>query len=212
MSKYDSEYSYQSQRPPVVPGENVLLSVKPKKNAFIVNKVLGMLPIALIWLAFDSVFIGAAFSGNMGGMSFFILIFMLFHLMPVWIWLGNVITANRRWKNTAYYVTDRRIILQSGFAAQQTQSLYYKDIRNVDLRIGMVDKLLGVGDIYFDTGAYHVHKGRQVTDYKMFLDIENPHEVYNRVQKIVMDIQTDIEFPNAYRPEENPGYNTQYKG
>ena len=25
-----------------------------------------------------------------------------------------------------------------------------------------------------------------------------------------MDIQTDIEYPNALRPNENPGYNTTY--
>ena len=45
-----------------------------------------------------------------------------------------------------------------------------------------------------------------------FLDIENPQEIYSRLQKIVLDIQTDIEFPNALRPDENPGYNTKYKG
>ena len=212
MSKYDYGCDDMPQRPPVVPGETVLLSIKPKKNAFVINKVLGMLPIAILWLAFDSMFIGAAFSANMGGMTVFMLLFMLLHLMPVWIWLGNVITANRRWKNTAYYLTDRRIIIQSGFIDRQTQTLYYKDIHNVDLRIGIVDKLLGVGDIYFDTGAYHMRKGRQITDYKMFLDIEDPHGVYERVQKIVMDIQADIEFPNAYRPEDNPGYNTKYSG
>ena len=41
------------------------------------------------------------------------------------------------------------------------------------------------------------------------LDIEKP---YTRLQKIVLDIQSDIEFPNAYRPSENPGYKTKYKG
>ena len=45
-----------------------------------------------------------------------------------------------------------------------------------------------------------------------FLDIENPMDIYPRLQKIIMDIQTDIEFPNAYRPSENPGYNTEFKG
>lgn len=212
MSKYDFEYGYGQNRPPVVAGETVLMSIKPKKNAFVLNKVLGMMPVALIWLAFDSVFIGAAFSGGMGGMSFVIVPFMLLHLMPVWIWLGNVLTANRRWKNTVYYLTDRRIIIQTGAVDQQTQTVYYKDIRNADLRIGIVDRLLGVGDIYLDTGDYHVRKGRQVADYKTFLDIENPQEVYARVQKIIMDIQADIEFPNAYRPEDNPGYNTKYSG
>lgn len=209
MSKYDCQYEYEQQKPPVAPGEQVLLQLKPKKNAFIWNKVLAMMPIALIWLAFDSVFIGAAFSGNMGGMSFIVIPFLLFHMMPVWIWLSNVLTAGRRWKNTMYYVTDRRIIIQTGFLDRELQTIYYKDIRDVNLRVGLLDKLLGVGDVHFDMG-HTDRKGRSVT--RAFLDIENAQEAYTRIQKIIMDIQTDIHFPNAYRPEENPGYNTKYSG
>lgn len=209
MSKYDFAHEYAQERPPVVPGEQILLQLKPKKNAFILNKILGMLPVAIIWLAFDSIFIVNAFSVPMGGMSLFLMLFMLLHLMPVWIWLGNAITANRRWKNTMYYVTDRRIIIQSGFLDRELQTVYYKEIRDVNLRVGLLDKLLAVGDIHFDVG--HVdRKGRALT--KAFLDVEKPHEVYTRIQKIVMDIQTDVEFPNAYRPENNPGYNTKYQG
>lgn len=209
MSKYESAYGYTQEKPPLVPGETVLLSLKPKKNAFILNKVLTMMPIALIWLAFDSVFIASAFSTPAGAVKLFTVVFMLMHLMPVWIWLGNVITANRRWKNTMYYVTDRRIIIQSGFVDRQLQTIYYKEIRDVNLRIGLLDKLLGVGDVHFDMG--HIdRKGRALT--QAFLDVENPRQAYTRIQKIVMDMQTDIEFPNAYRPESNPGYSTNYEG
>ena len=211
MSKYDYNYGYESQRPPVlIPGEQVLWSAKPKKNAFIINKVIGMMPVALIWLAFDSFFI-AGFLSASDNMPLFIIPFMLLHLMPVWIWLGNVLTANRRWKNTVYYVTDRRILIQTGFVDQELKTIYYKDIRNVNLRIGLIDRLLGVGDLYFDLGEYYSHQKKQIP-VNVFLDIENPREVYTRIQKIIMDIQTDIEFPNAYRPESNPGYQTQYKG
>lgn len=209
MSKYNEFYEYQQQRPPVVPGENVILQIKPKKNAFVLNKILAMMPIAILWLAFDGTFIVAALSGNVDGMTWFLIPFFLLHLMPVWIWLGNVLTANRRWKNTVYYVTDRRIIIQTGFMNRDLHTIYYKDIRDVNLRVGILDKLLHVGDIHFDLGQYD-RKGRSITS--AFLDVEHPHEVYTRIQKIIMDIQTDIEFPNAYRPEENPGYNTKYGG
>lgn len=209
MSKYDFDSAYTQERPPLIPGEQILWSAKPKKNAFILNKILTMMPIAIIWLLLDSVLIRQMFSG--GGMQLFMVIFMLLHLMPVWIWLGNAITANRRWKNTMYYVTDRRILIQTGFIDRDLQTVYYKDIRNVDLRIGIIDKMLGVGDIYFDLGEYRTNRKTR-TMYKAFLDVEAPQEVYTRVQKIVMDIQTDIEYPNAYRPEENPGYQTKYNG
>ena len=102
-------------------------------------------------------------------------------------------------------------MIQTGFVDRELQTVYYKDIRDVNLKIGIVDKMLGVGDICFDVGTIY-RKGTARALYKTFLDVENPHEVYTRVQKIVLDIQTDIEFPNAYRPEENPGYNTQYRG
>ena len=36
-------------------------------------------------------------------------------------------------------------------------------------------------------------------------------KVYKLVQKTVLDVQTDIEYPNAYRPDSNPGYNTRYE-
>ena len=37
-------------------------------------------------------------------------------------------------------------------------------------------------------------------------------DVYNLVKKLQMDIYTDVQYPNAKRPTENPGYNTEYKG
>ena len=134
--------------------------------------------------------------------------FFALHLMPVWIWLGNVITARRRWKNTNYYVTNRRIIIQGGFLAVEEKSLFYRDIHNVQVKIGLLDKLFGTGDVLLDMGAVS-RKGRVL--YTALEDLESPNEVYHRVQKIILDMQTDMEFPNAYRPETNPGYHTDYR-
>ena len=210
MSKYEPYYGTVHQRPLLVPGEQVIWSSKPKRNAFIINKVLSMLPIAMIWLVLDGYVFGQTLSVG-GQMLGFMIPFAILHLFPVWLWLGNAITANRRWKNTVYYVTDRRILIQTGVLSQDVQSIYYRDIKNVDLRIGALDRLLGVGDIYFDLGYYH-SGGKTKVHYKAFLDLEDVHQVYTKVQKVIMDIQTDIEFPNAYRPEENPGYSTKYSG
>lgn len=213
MSKYENFMNYESELTnPLVEGETLIWSSKPKKSAFIANRILTMMPIALVWLCFDSlILIQMLSSGEIKEMLFFIIPFFALHLFPVWIWLGNIITANKRWKNTKYYVTDKRIILQTGFVDMNYQTIYYKDIKNVNLRIGLIDKLLGVGDIYFDLGTYVSNKGSQTFN-QAFLDIEKPHEIYPRLQKIVLDIQTDIEYPNAMRPNDNPGYNTKYKG
>lgn len=212
MSKYDKYIQYEEELPnPLTEGEQVLWSAKPKKSAFVINNILTMLPFALIWLLFDSIFIVAfVSSGSPKEMILPIILFFAFHLMPVWIWLGNVLTANKKWKNTKYYVTDKRIIIQTGIIGASYDTIYYKDIKNVSLKVGIIDKLLKVGDIYIDTGSILTSSSKNVM--MTILDVENPYEIYGKLQKIVLDIQTDIEFPNAYRPDENPGYNTKYKG
>lgn len=212
MSKYDgldNELNYGVN--PLVEGETLIWKGKPKKSAFVLNKTLTMAPIAIVWLAFDSTFIINMFRiEHAPQMLLFIIPFFALHLMPVWIWLVNVITANRKWKNTSYYITDKRIIIENGFVAGNFQTIYYKDLTNVSLRIGVIDKMLGVGDIYLETiGGSYTRDGRNLVA-QAFLDIENPQLIYPKLQKIVMDIQTDIEYPNALRPETNPGYNTQY--
>lgn len=202
MDNLDRYTSY----PVLTAGESILWRGKPKRSAFIATKSLSLLPIAVIWLCLDLKGIKVAFSsGNMMG---FLIPFFALHLMPVWIWLANVITAGRRWKNTNYYVTNRRIILQGGFFAVNETSLYYKDLRNARLRIGLLDKLFHTGDIVFDDGIAVNNKQNRG---HAFEDLEDAEAVYRRVQKVILDIQTDMEYPNAFRPEENPGYQTQYK-
>ena len=202
------DYEYSGKNPVLAPGEAILWRGKPQKKGFIATKALTLAPFAIIWLIIDSSLILNAFRGD----SPWVLIpFMLLHLMPVWIWLGSVITAGRRWKNTAYYVTNRRIIIQGGFFAVNENSLFYKDIRNAHVRIGLLDKLFGTGDIVFDNGMIYHNSRNSRPQLPAMEDLENPHEVYNRIQRIILDMQTDMEFPNAYRPAENPGYGTDYR-
>lgn len=202
MDEFDRYTSY----PVLTAGESILWRGKPKRGAFIATKSLSMLPIAVIWLILDLNGIKVAFSsGNMMG---FLIPFFALHLMPVWIWLANVVSAGRRWKNTNYYVTNRRIIIQGGFFAVNETSLFYKDLRNARLRIGLLDKLFHTGDIVFDDGIAVNNKQNRG---HVFEDLEEAEDVYRRIQKIILDIQTDMEYPNAFRPEENPGYQTQYK-
>ncbi len=181
--------------------ETIILSEKPKKSAFIMKKSLVMMPLAVIWFALDFEIIYSSIQD--GELLWFIIPFFTLHLLPVWIWLGNVITANRRWKNTKYFVTNKRIIIQDGFFAVNEASLFYKDLRNAQLNIGFIGKLFHTGSIAFDSGSKESSF--------VFEDLENSEQIYSRVQKIILDIQTDIEYPNAFRPEINEGYKTDYR-
>ena len=186
--------------------EQVLWRGKPKKSAFILSKIFQLLPFVLIWVLFDSFFIyGMIKIGAFKQLgTFFIVIIVVFfaiHLAPLWVWLSNVLTASSQHKNIEYVFTTKRIIIRSGIIID-LKNIYYMDIQTMNVKVGVIDKLTKVGDIYimskFETAV--------------LWDIEDPYNVLNMLQKIVNDIKTDMYYPNALRPEENQGYNTQYIG
>ena len=140
----------------LVENEKIVWNGKPQKKAFVLNNVLKMLPIAIIWIAFDSFFIA------MVAMNFsdlppvaipFLCIFFVAHLTPVWVWIYNCATASKRQKNTEYVFTNQRIIVRKGLIAADFKSIWYKDIAAVNLRYGLVDKLVKAGDIYVTVEA-----------------------------------------------------------
>lgn len=188
-------------------GEQLLWRGKPKKSAFVWSRVLKMLPVAIIWLCFDGAFLGlmigfGVFRELSTMFAVFIGVFMLFHLLPVWIWVANILTASRQHKNIEYAFTNMRIIIRSGVVGIDMTNIYYVDVKNVNLKVGFLDKRLRVGDIYITSSAKA----------QVLWDIENPYEVTARLQKIVADIKADTYYPNALRPAENPGYQTRYGG
>ena len=207
METFDNEYrNNMANRPVLSSGEHILWSGKPKKNSFVAAHSLTMMPIAIIWLCLDMTFILKMIRAD--GLELFTLGFFALHLMPVWIWLGSMITAPKRWRNTNYYVTNRRIIIQGGFLAVNEKSLFFKDIRSVQSKVGIFDKFFGTGTIVFNSEM--MTNNNKATP-PSFQHLENAACVYERVQRTVLDIQTDMEYPNALRPEDNPGYGTDYK-
>lgn len=186
-------------------GEQILWQGKPKKKAYIFSSIFSMMPFALIWLLFDSGFIITMFAtGAISHMPIGAIIgiglFFVFHMTPVWIWLANIITASRGYKNLEYVFTNKRIIIRSGIIGIDFKNIYYTEIESVNLKVGLVDKMLGVGDIYIKSN----------NKAQILFDIEDPYFITQKLQEIVIDIKTDVEFPNGLRPEENPGYNTKY--
>lgn len=184
--------------------EQLLFKKKPKKSAFIASKIFQMLPIALIWILLDGFFIYMMISQDIFShipvaLVVFIVIFFIFHLTPVWIWISNVVTAWAQYKNIEYVFTNRRIIIRTGIFVD-IKNVYYADIQSVNLKVGIIDRMMKVGDIYIVASSGAV----------VLWDIENPYKITNELQKIVNDIKTDIEFPNKFRPSENPGFNTKY--
>ena len=178
-------------------------SGNPKKSEFLWGRVLSMLPVALLWLLFDGAFIAVLclFGGELPTPVIIgIAVFFLFHLLPVWIWISHVVTANRQHKNLEYAFTDKRIIIKSGIIGIDFKNIYYADVGSVNVKVGLIDRLCKVGDIYIKS-----REGASV-----LYDIENCYFITNKLQEIVLDLKMDAAFPNALRPETNSGFKTTY--
>lgn len=188
-------------------GEEILWQGKPKKKAYVLAAVFRMMPFALIWLLFDGAVIGIMIKSDVfeEAPAYFVLLivaFFAFHLIPVWIWISNIITSGMRHKNIEYAFTNTRIIIKTGLVGIDIANIYYADVENINLRVGAIDRILHVGDIYISSSEKA----------QVLWDIENPYEITAKLQKIVNDIKTDTYYPNNLRPSSNNGFNTKYKG
>ena len=186
-------------------GETILWRGKPKKASYVMSHFVQMLPIALLWILFDGAFIaGLIYASVHNSMPPLVWVivgpFFLIHLTPVWIWIGGIIKARIEHRNIEYAFTNKRIIIKSGAIGVDFRNIYYSDVVSVNLKVGIIDKIFGVGDIYIKAKSEAV----------VLFDIKEPYIILNALQKIALDIKTDISFPNALRPAKNPGYKTDY--
>lgn len=184
--------------------ESVLLRLRPDKKAYIVNAVFRMMPVAILWAAFDIFFIimlvSTGILAQLGWFALFLAGFFLLHLAPLWIWIAGIVRSVAEYKNIEYVFTEKRIILRSGLVGIDFKNIYYSDIEGINLRVGILDRLCRVGDIYIQA----------MKQSSVLFDVKNPYALLSEIQRIVHDIKTDILFPNDLRPEQNRGFRTRY--
>lgn len=189
--------------------EMILYEGKPDKKCFIFESIFNpLLPFALLWAIIDFSVLGGAFLSG-GKDLFFLIPFFAIHLMPVWIYLGGVLFSVRKYNNTAYIITDRAIYVSSGIINRHINTKPFAELSHIDLHRGFFDQRFGVGDIIATSSHYNSNGNAAVITIN---SISNYVDIYNLVKKLQTDIYTDIMYPNAKRPDENPGYNTQYRG
>lgn len=129
--------------------ETILYEGKPDKKCFIFESIFNpLLPVAILWAVIDMGFLGF---GMGGGMPIFMLPFMLFHMMPVWIYIGGVIFSFRRYKNTYYIVTDHAVYVSSGIFTMNLETKTFAELSRVNLHRGIFDQMFNVGDVQITT-------------------------------------------------------------
>lgn len=178
--------------------ESILWKGTPKKGAFILNAATKKMAFALMWLLFDSmfifVFLGAESSAGGGGiraMSIFLIGFFALHLMPVWMWIYDIITSFGRWKNTLYVVTTHRVMVRNGLGGGTFDSFSYGHIAQVSVRVSRVDRMSGVGDVMLSIYSDHAGGGVECG----ILDIEEYQRVYQMIQSYVMQAKGEMPAP-----------------
>ena len=186
--------------------EEILQRLTPNRRVFILEAIFKGLPVALIWAGFDAFFIIMMIHSGVFQQQPFILpiiiVFFAFHLIPLWLYIANVVKKVGGYKNIEYVFTDKRIIIRSGIIGIDFKYFYYQDIASVIVKVGLFDRLFKVGDLHLASNGQAA-----VLD-----DIDHPYEYSAKIQKLVTDIRTDMAYPNDLRPEENHGYKTKYKG
>ena len=169
--------------------ESLLWKGKPLRKSFILNSVLKFLPFALIWLIFDTLFI-VLLVLNVEEIPtiviVFLAIFFLFHLIPVWLWIYSIISASKRQKIEEYAFTNKRILIKQGFIGSTIISVFYDSINSVNLKIGIIEKMCHVGDIYILSNNQKV----------VLEDILDPIFITTKLQDIALTNKKDIYFPN----------------
>lgn len=183
--------------------EEILWQGKPHKLCYILKSFGRLLPVALFFLIFDTFFIiTIALTDASAGVLLFLVIFFAFHLLPVWKCVGKLIGSSIEHKNVEYVITNRRVIACSGIVGLDFESMNYSDISNVRVDVSIFERFFGTGTVVISSVS---------GDTSCFLSIHNPYEVYKKLNKVLIDIKADVYYPNALRPEGNPGYNTKYK-
>ena len=205
--------------------EKVLWNGKPNLKCFILESIFNpMLPFAIVWALFDSMFIGLFMAdlksgGNTGAFSLdFTIIpvlgFFALHLMPVWIYLAGVIFSFIKYKHTEFLVTDKGVYCSGGIVTQNIEHKPFTELSHVNIHRGIIDQIIGVGDVVLTSNqdGYNTREHHSLFRGITICDIPDYQKVYNMVKQLQTDVYSDTMYPNDLRPKENHGYNTEYRG
>ena len=133
------------------PQERILWSGRPEKKAFVLPAT-AAIPFGLIFLSFAIFWMWGAASA--GAPDFFTLFGLPFVLVGFAITIGPLLWQILRYRNTEYMITDKRIITQTGAIGLDTRFVDFDKIQEVYVKIGIIDRLFGTGNLYAMTAGY----------------------------------------------------------
>ena len=174
----------------------------------------GTIIFGFFWCAFLSPFIYYFFMGKAPFLAW--VIFSPFILIGIYCVLFSPLYSFLVYKFIWYVITDKRIILQSGLVGRDFDYLDFDKVENATVDVGVVDKVFGrnSGNVLINrtlvAESSRAGGGTSTEALFIFIHITDPYAVFELLKKSSFDVKADINYPNALRPKENKGYNTEY--
>jgi uncharacterized membrane protein YdbT with pleckstrin-like domain len=158
--------------------EQIIYQGRPSPRAsigfFVRWGILGLMPAAVatyLWTRNDATWLSLA---DWWGISALLIVALI---------IRNA--AYRR--SFRFTVTSQRIVIRSGIVARTEHATTISRIQNVTIRQSILQRMLGIGDVEFDTAGGDLNEA----DFR-FVGIAHPQQVVHRVQYDAHDQRDDL--------------------
>jgi membrane protein YdbS with pleckstrin-like domain len=94
-----------------------------------------------------------------------------------------LVSAFINYKVTRYVISNKRLLLKSGWIGADIRSVYYNQMRSVSVNVGIIGKIFGTGTILIDTGMITQTKNGSQTVYDRFSNIKSPYDIIRMIQE-----------------------------
>jgi hypothetical protein len=129
----------------------------------------------------------------------------------------NLVRLLISYRQTWYAITNKRVIIRSGFWGAEFFAYDYDKIPELQVTVSFLEGMTGTGTISgfelprpVPRNGFDSYTASFTQTYDRFVSIRDPYRVFRMLKETSVDVKTDWEYPNALRPEENPGYRTKY--
>lgn len=192
--------------------EKVLWEGKPVFWPFLLNGILPTFLFGVLWTAFTGTFFFLASSSKtadaeaFGMIGLFVLIGIAMIVIPLFYF-------PLVYKKTFYAITDKRVLLQRGIVGRDFVSIDFDRISHSNVNVSLYDVICrqqtGTINILTAAGGETTTRRGLPVPYRL-LSVSAPYDVIKFLKKVSFDVKADIHYPNAMRPSQNPGYQTNY--
>jgi hypothetical protein len=135
--------------------------------------------------------------------------FFAIHLAPCYLAVANMLRLSLVYKNVYYAISNKRVLFRGGFWGLAFETIDYDKIQDLQVTVNAVESTCGCGTIKIFAGQF-TSKGAPVSN--NFVGIDDPYGCFKKLKEVSVNIKTDWNYPNALRPEDNPGYKSKYTG